>query len=914
MNLLEKVGDFIAKRGEDLHQQISGKRVFSAHITNATKKVLEVQGKPMVSYGRCSHFSKLPPGEAGTIKFEHDGEHGGAFEFTLGRDRFFLGQYMRASYSSLFGQDQFVLEFGDKTLKQFYLGMPQHFMGLPNRGVSRTEGLENTAIVRKATCSTNSQVEVLLAPALNLHIFEELDELDGLQQLAVAETCEFAKPELLSGALFIEEFHCLRDGLAHSSLHEQALALDLLIGAMIANGLCGSASQRASHLWQESRSRFPPQSGKMSPYRFYASLSKEVLESHADVCHSLLRSSALRCAEPVVAFCKSQRRWPPPANVGLKTAEGASHAKIGFDTNDAILCNHLQSTADTKLRGSVCSGQTSESADKFLQELVRSCVDASCRASMTRSRLFGRLLETCSPEAAGPLREYLGAHPLSRRCCSLKQSGKSEATHFEVFCAELFDNLDPHTRAQTVVASLGSSSGDYRSLSTNSKSGEFFFLSQDKKYLVKTISEDEGLLLFRMLPGYQNHIHSTPTSLIVRFAGLYSVTVAGGGLRYFIIMRSVFDPAVEIHSHYDLKGSLHHRKKKKDESTGKDEDWIQDKMQLSPSERKRQEMLEAHEADVQFLQEHGVMDYSVLVGIHNVAQGQAGPLASSTSAGTPSLCGTKIYFLGLIDFLINFGLRKQAEHLLRAAQGHGQSTSCVHPSDYAARQARFLRSSVFSKPDVDKGTAGCLRVLVVSARKLRNADLMSKSDPYVSVHLGLQKAATPTIQDDLNPTWNCSLTLPVNTSHLSDEILFKVWDEDHIRAAQGSDDSLGLLRCPFHRLLREGGEVDIKQKLEETTTGELHVQIRFEPHRSSGGYPCSSPSDTVVWEFSVSHGFQSFDDPCQQNVETMYQGFLRGGARNVSVTSGGVEVFLDFAEMKQVSRGGRTRQIRRRAG
>ena len=52
MNLLEKVGDFIAKRGEDIHQQISGKRVFSAHITNATKRVLEVQGKPMVSYGR----------------------------------------------------------------------------------------------------------------------------------------------------------------------------------------------------------------------------------------------------------------------------------------------------------------------------------------------------------------------------------------------------------------------------------------------------------------------------------------------------------------------------------------------------------------------------------------------------------------------------------------------------------------------------------------------------------------------------------------------------------------------------------------------------------------------------------------------------------------------------------------------
>ena len=222
---------------------------------------------------------------------------------------------------------------------------------------------------------------------------------------------------------------------------------------------------------------------------------------------------------------------------------------------------------------------------------MRSCVDASCRASIIRTRLFGRLLEKCSPEAAEPLRAYLSAHPLSRRCCSLKQSRAVEATHFEVFSAELFDNLDPDTRAQSVVESLGYSSGDYRSLSTNSKSGEFFFLSHDKKYLVKTVSEDEGMLLFRMLPGYQNHIHSTPTSLIVRFAGLYCVTVSGGVLRYFIIMKSVFDPGFEIHANYDLKGSLYHRKKKKDESTGKDEDWIHDKMVLSPAESKRQEIL-----------------------------------------------------------------------------------------------------------------------------------------------------------------------------------------------------------------------------------------------------------------------------------------------------------------------------------
>ena len=34
------------------------------------------------------------PGEAGSLSFEHDGEHGGAFEFSLGKERLFLGQQL----------------------------------------------------------------------------------------------------------------------------------------------------------------------------------------------------------------------------------------------------------------------------------------------------------------------------------------------------------------------------------------------------------------------------------------------------------------------------------------------------------------------------------------------------------------------------------------------------------------------------------------------------------------------------------------------------------------------------------------------------------------------------------------------------------------------------------------------------
>ena len=105
-------------------------------------------------------------------------------------------------------------------------------------------------------------------------------------------------------------------------------------------------------------------------------------------------------------------------------------------------------------------------------------------------------------------------------------------------------------------------------------------------------------------------------------------------------------------------------------------------------------------------------------------------------------------------------------------------------------QARFLRSSIFSPADPDMGTAGILKVQVISAKNLRNADIIGASDPYVVVTVGLQSAQTHVIeagvwlvmenscggwnmpeslwlssfQDNLNPTWNCTLSLPLRHS------------------------------------------------------------------------------------------------------------------------------------------------------
>ena len=50
MNLLEKVGNFISKRGDYIQEQISGKRVFLAHITNATDEAERLEPKSSKIY------------------------------------------------------------------------------------------------------------------------------------------------------------------------------------------------------------------------------------------------------------------------------------------------------------------------------------------------------------------------------------------------------------------------------------------------------------------------------------------------------------------------------------------------------------------------------------------------------------------------------------------------------------------------------------------------------------------------------------------------------------------------------------------------------------------------------------------------------------------------------------------------
>lgn len=85
---------------------------------------------------------------------------------------------------------------------------------------------------------------------------------------------------------------------------------------------------------------------------------------------------------------------------------------------------------------------------------------------------------------------------------------------------------------------------------------------------------------------------------------------------HFVIMSSVFDSPEQIHTIYDLKGSLIGREaSEKERASGgvlKDKDLVKDGVKLHFASKK-QAFIEQIERDTMFLATLNIMDYSLLV-------------------------------------------------------------------------------------------------------------------------------------------------------------------------------------------------------------------------------------------------------------------------------------------------------------
>jgi 1-phosphatidylinositol-4-phosphate 5-kinase len=161
-------------------------------------------------------------------------------------------------------------------------------------------------------------------------------------------------------------------------------------------------------------------------------------------------------------------------------------------------------------------------------------------------------------------------------------------------------------------------------LGSPGKSGSFFYFSRDYKYIIKTIHHAEHKFLRKILKEYYSHVEQNPNTLLSQFYGLHRVKIPYGRKIHFVVMNNLFPPHRDIHATYDLKGSTvgreFHKKEGEDtvRVTLKDMNWLHDKRTLPFGPEKRKLFIEQMERDVRLLQRLKIMDYSMLVGIHDL--------------------------------------------------------------------------------------------------------------------------------------------------------------------------------------------------------------------------------------------------------------------------------------------------------
>ncbi|XP_015836688.1 phosphatidylinositol 4-phosphate 5-kinase type-1 alpha isoform X13 [Tribolium castaneum] len=317
-----------------------------------------------------------------------------------------------------------------------------------------------------------------------------------------------------------------------------------------------------------------------------------------------------------------------------------------------------------------------------------------------------------------------------------------------------------------------------RELSNPGASGSIFYLTSDDEFIIKTVQHKEGEFLQKLLPGYYMNLNQNPRTLLPKFFGLYCYQCNSKNVR-LVIMNNLLPSSVVMHQKYDLKGSTYKRKASKAESqkrspTYKDLDFMEHHPEGILMEADTYNALvKTIQRDCRVLESFKIMDYSLLLTIHNLDQAQRekqeqrsrnnleevpeeGTLSDPSGAllynererekedriGAAALNRSRsinrqrlvahstamesiqaesepidededvppggiparnakgerlLLFIGIIDILQSYRLKKKLEHTWKSMIHDGDTVSVHRPSFYAQRFQKFMAEKVFKK-------------------------------------------------------------------------------------------------------------------------------------------------------------------------------------------------------------------------
>jgi len=287
-----------------------------------------------------------------------------------------------------------------------------------------------------------------------------------------------------------------------------------------------------------------------------------------------------------------------------------------------------------------------------------------------------------------------------------------------------------------------------RELGNPGASGSIFYLTNDDEFILKTVSLKEAEFLQKLLPGYYMNLQQNPRTTLPKFFGMFCYQCNQKNIR-LVVMNNLLPSNVKMHLKFDLKGSTYKRKaskheKEKKSPTFKDLDFMEllpDGLLLEPETYTA--LISTMRRDCRVLESFKIMDYSLLVGIHNldlaakeraessgatdrtvpyfdrqkskreklVAHSTAMESIQATSdpvdigeelppGGIPARNhkGERILlFVGVIDILQSYRLIKKLEHTFKAMIHDGDTVSVHRPGFYAERFMTFMSSKIFKK-------------------------------------------------------------------------------------------------------------------------------------------------------------------------------------------------------------------------
>ncbi|KAJ0967245.1 hypothetical protein J5N97_024162 [Dioscorea zingiberensis] len=288
----------------------------------------------------------------------------------------------------------------------------------------------------------------------------------------------------------------------------------------------------------------------------------------------------------------------------------------------------------------------------------------------------------------------------------LTPSHHAEDFKWKDYCPMVFRNLRELFKidaADYMMSICGNAA--LRELSSPGKSGSVFFLSQDDRFMIKTLRKSEVQVLLRMLPDYHHHVRTYENTLITKFFGLHRVKPSSGQKFRFVVMGNMFCTELRIHRRFDLKGSSLGRSSENveiDENTTLKDLDLNYCFYLEPSWRR--DLLKQIEIDSKFLETQCIMDYSLLLGVHYRAPQQ---MRSHISHNRRSLTAEGLTILSEED--------AQDEELFNYPQGlvlvpHGSDENSVVVGPHI--RGNRLRATAAGDEEVDLLLPGTARLQI----------------------------------------------------------------------------------------------------------------------------------------------------------------------------------------------------------